>query len=145
MEKVNIYIRTSNRSPQKVNGYGCYILECFRNGEPRTIEEVIELKEVTAMQAEMLTALYALRRLNCECNLTIYQPGWLSRAFEEEWIGKWINNGWVASSGKPVGYQKEWLELSQRLAHNIYEFEIGSHSYSDWMDAKIKKEMEKNV
>lgn len=145
MEKVNVYIKTSNRSPQKRDGYGCYILECFRNGEPRTIEDIIELKEVSAMQAELITTLHALRRLKCECELTIYQPGWMSRAFDEKWIEKWANNGWISASGKPVRYQEEWLEVSQRLSHNIYEFRIGSHSYTDWMEAKIKKEMDKDV
>lgn len=143
MEKVNIYIRTSNKSPQKRNGYGCYIMECFRNGEPRTVEEIIELKDATAMQAEMLITLYALRRLNCGCELTIYQPGWLARVFDEEWINKWAGNNWTAASGKAVGYKDEWLELYQRLLHNKYEFKTGNHSYTDWMESKLKKEMER--
>lgn len=145
MKHVNIYILNTNRSPRQMDGMGMYMLECILEKGPGTRHGFVKQESTSAMQAELITTLNALRRLNEPCELTIWQSGWIQRAFEEEWLQKWNENGWIAVSGKPVNYREEWTELSKILSNNIYEFRIGHHSYSDWMERELKKEMEKNV
>lgn len=144
MEQVNLYIKTSNKGPGKVKGTGCYVLECFRNGEPKTIEGLVQY-EATAMHAELFTALAALRRLNTGCNLTIWQAGWLQRAVEGHWLEHWEDNGWLASRGVPVKHKDEWVELAERININDCSFRMDEHSYAEWMETQIKKGLEKNV
>lgn len=145
MKHVTIYICKTQKSPRKTSGKGMYILEFIRSTGPETREGIVKLESMSAMQAEMITALNALRRLTEPCQLTIYQSGWLQRAFEEEWVLKWVRNGWTAASGKQVCYQEEWLELAKLMHSHIYEFRIGHHSFSNYMENELKKEMEKDV
>lgn len=141
MKQVTVYLVTNLKSPKMLKGKGCYVIEFITEKGPVTRTETIDI-EGTAMQAEMLVLIKALRRLKEQVELTIYQSGVIQRAIDERWISKWQQNGWTTSRGKAVSYQSEWQEMAEMLKVNVISCKTGTHSYLKWMESEVNKEKE---
>lgn len=151
MKHVNIYICKTQKSPKRLNGTGCYILECVTDRGPATRTGFVELKEETANSAELVLVTEALRRLNEKCELTIYlETGQIGAAMESGWVDRWEANGWKTSKNTPVRDSEKWSLMRNFLIGHDFRFVTQKHEYLGWMKREImklekEKEMEKNV
>lgn len=54
---------------------------------------------------------YLFKKADTTEVVIITDSSYVSKAFNENWIGNWQRNGWVTSTKKPVENQDLWLEL----------------------------------
>lgn len=112
MNKVIIYTdggcRGNQHNGANVGGigvllkYGKYekeICKGFRN----TTNNQMEIKAV-------ITGLKALNRTNLPIEIRS-DSAYVVNCINQKWYEKWMNNGWVTSSKKPVENRELWIEL----------------------------------
>ncbi|MGE5559657.1 MAG: ribonuclease HI [Chloroflexota bacterium] len=68
--------------------------------------------ETTNNRMELTAAIAGLTALKRPCRVDLYTDSqYLSKAFNEGWIDKWGNNGWLTANKQPVLNQDLWEEL----------------------------------
>lgn len=146
---VNIYLYQTIRGPGKKEGAYSYVLESVIHGEPHTKDETGILEPMSENKAELTVLLKALNRLNDKCDVAmIYGISTPVKTGLEEWLDKWIKADWKNARGKEIANISEWQQLLQ--FKNKYEIRVSdqkTHSYENWMRAKIEKQEQeiKNV
>lgn len=146
MKRVNIYVYSTNKSPNPMEYAGGYILEYIGKGGPVTKSQIKKGEEKqNAMNSELITIVESLRRLNTECEVMVYAYGKVQDAIEAGWIEKWNWNGWMTSKGTPIKCAEEWKSLRGLMMRHVVEFSKAHHSYSDWLERECRKELESNV
>ncbi len=143
MKHVNIYICATQKSPKRLNGVGCYILEFQTDKGAVTKTQFVELENETANSAEMVLMSEALKRLTAKCELTIYTVvGQVGIAIGTGWITNWEENGWKTSKNTPVQDKEKWILLRSLLIGHDVSFETGEHQYLEWMNREITKRID---
>ena len=68
--------------------------------------------ETTNNRMELTAAIEGLRALKEPCEADINtDSAYLCNAFSQGWVAKWLRNGWLTASKKPVENQDLWKEL----------------------------------
>jgi len=115
-------------------GKGGWAYLILKEEEP-VFEKKGSVTEATNNKCEMFAVINALK------DLSVYYPGvsvkvtlfsdsaYLVNAFVDNWIDKWLSNGWVNSENKPVANKEYWLEIIylQKL-HNVDFMQIPRNS-----------------
>ncbi len=87
-------------------------------------------KNTTNQRMEMMAALEGLNALKEPCRVLLYSDSaYLVNAFNQSWLKKWQQNGWMTIHKKPVVNQDLWtelLKLSQK--HRIEWIKVKGHS-----------------
>ena len=136
MEKVNIYIAVSNKSPKSLNGKVGYVIE--KEGfEP--LSGIAPAQNLTVNQAEM-TALYkALFPIREPAELIIYTDS-MYLANSVRCLEKWKTNGWLNAKGKEVANRAAWELIDQKLQEHKVEFHVGDHHpYRKWLETEVRR------
>ncbi len=141
MIEANLYIEQTKKGPGRYDGAYGYVLEFFVKGEPKTREEYVSSKNVTAHQMELIAITEALKRLTKSCKITIYSGhGFYKNALSRNLIKKWQEDNWKNAKGGEVANKSEWEELIREMAkHEVIPGESGHHAYSDYMITQMKK------
>ena len=134
MERVNIYTRTSIRSPNEEPGNVIFILETQRDGKPYRksfIEKVNGSWNGTALKAVLL----ALKKLNYPCDLVIYTDNPYVEINIER-AKKWQKEGWGEHK-----YKEEWQQILKLLEPCTYKISSGDHIYTSEMLSDLKRQL----
>ena len=64
----------------------------------------------------------------------------MASAYENGWIGDWMDHDWHNSRGKEVANRSEWQQISELLGSRTPKFVTGEdHSYKSWLESEVKK------
>ena len=141
MQHVNLYIVSTGRGPRRQDIYAGYMLEAFKPDEtPVTREGYNHYEDMTSMQAELHILIEALRRLNTRCEIAVIGSEWVVNAVSSSWIEMWSKWSWITTSGEPVQYKEQWIEVEQILNNNECTFiNDVPNPYRKVMEQQIKK------
>lgn len=103
-------------------------------------------RNTTNNKMELTAVIKALSCLKVKCNVKIHSDSaYVINAFKCDWINKWIQNGWVSSSKKPVQNKDLWCQLLELINHHKVEFiKVKGHSdnyYNNECDRLAKFEI----
>lgn len=111
MDKVTIYTDGASRLNGKENNIGGYgVVLQYKN---HTKELYQGFRNVTNNQMELKAAiegLKAMKKFNIPVEVRT-DSAYLCNCINQKWYIKWMNNGWVTSSKKPVENRELWIEL----------------------------------
>ena len=142
MRKVNIYLHTNIKGPQKKPGVGLYVLETETNrNAPASLQQTMELT-ATENKANLQILIKALTRITQPCSLDIYTDSvYMAAGFDR--MEKWEESGWVTAKGTDVKNKEEWIQLKEMMEKHEYVFHVGEHhEYKNWMIREADKRME---
>jgi len=88
-------------------------------------ERIISGGEVqtTNNRMELLAAIHALEALTRPCTVTLTTDSRYVMQGIEEWVPRWIKNGWRTADKKPVKNQDLWERLAAAVARHTVRFE----------------------
>ena len=146
--KVNIYIETSIRGPQREKrAAGMWIVEFITSREvPVTREGLLYRENITgnALPLELLGN--ALSRLTKPCRIQVNTCcKYILNTMAEHRLAQWKGNGWVNAKGGVVANKELWQRVSGLMDDHHVEFVRGDHSYRDMMQADIKRELKRRM
>ena len=87
-------------------------------------------RETTNQRMELTAAAEALSALKEPCLVDLYSDSaYLINAFQQNWLGRWQQNGWLNAKKKPVENQDLWLSLLDLTSrHQIKWLKVKGHS-----------------
>ncbi len=141
MKEVNIYIYNGITGVKRQEGIIGYVMETRSvKGKIRTLEQFYRIKNVTRAQAELTILTAALKRLLYPCNLMVYTAfDGIAAAYDQGWVKRWQETGWVTSKGKDVANKEEWQQFLNALNLSSITFKTqDKHTYSGWMSREIE-------
>lgn len=113
MMKVTIYTDGAARgNPDGPGGYGTLLRFVDKNGTVHEREHSAGYKKTTNNRMELMAAIVGLEALTRPCEVTLYSDSkYLTDAFNRNWIGSWLKNGWRNSQKQPVKNVDLWKRL----------------------------------
>lgn len=138
MFEVHIYIGTDSASTRKSKRSYGYVLECMKNGEPRTVQGFGET-ESTYHETNLIAINEALRRLNQSCEVHIHTEDHFILNMIEHNLEKWVASDFRTSKGRPVESEEHWRRLWELSQKQLILSECGKHSYSEWIQEEIER------
>lgn len=114
MQKILIYSDGSARgNPTGPGGYGTVVKYLDDKGGISKTDEYAEGFEVTSNnRMELMGVIIGLESLTKISEVTITSDSsYVVNAFNQQWIDKWVSNGWKTSSGKDVKNIDLWNRL----------------------------------
>ena len=125
MKEVTIYTDGACSGNPGPGGWGAIL-------EFRGIEKEISgsVPNTTNQRMELTAALKALELLKEPCFVQLHSDSaYLIRGFNENWLGKWEQNGWKNSKKEPVSNEDLWKALlEQNRRHKITWIKVKGHS-----------------
>lgn len=111
--KVTIYTDGAARgNPDGPGGYGTLLRCVDAKGTVHEREYSAGYKKTTNNRMELMAAIVGLEALNKPCEVTLYSDSkYLTDAFNQNWIGSWLRNGWKNSQKQPVKNVDLWKRL----------------------------------
>lgn len=111
--KVTIYTDGAARgNPDGPGGYGTLIRYVDAKGTVHEREYSAGYKKTTNNRMELMAAITGLEALTKPCDVTLYSDSkYLTDAFNQNWVGSWLKNGWRNSQKQPVKNVDLWKRL----------------------------------
>lgn len=79
--------------------------------------------DTTNNRMELYAVIQGLQALTEPCAVEVYTDSqYLQKAFAEQWLRKWEQNGWVTYDNKPVKNQDLWQELQKLTRQHQVRF-----------------------
>ncbi len=127
-------------------GPGGYAAILMYNGREKVVSGGD--KETTNNRMELMAVIEGLKAIKEPCIVNLYtDSAYVCNAFEQDWITKWIMNGWRGSNKKPVLNKELWEELiSLTKIHKVNFFKVKGHSdnvYNNRCDQIARSEVDK--
>lgn len=115
--KVTIYTDGSARgNPNGPGGYGTVIHYVDAHGQLHEREFSGGFVKTTNNRMELLAAITGLEALTKPCEVDLYSDSrYLTDAFNQNWIEKWIQKGWKRGKNDPVKNVDLWKRLLDAL------------------------------
>lgn len=114
-----------NGKDETIGGYGAILIygdkyKEIKKGFKNTTNNIMELTAV----------IDALMLLKESCRVSLYSDSaYVVNAFKQNWIDKWIKNGWKTSSKEPVKNKELWEKLLELTKyHDINFIKVKGHS-----------------
>ena len=87
-------------------------------------------RDTTNNRMELMAVIEGLKALKRPCKVDIYSDSaYVVNAFEQNWIGKWVRNGWKNSAKAEVANSDLWKELISLTAmHNVTFHKVKGHA-----------------
>lgn len=87
-------------------------------------------RDTTNNRMELMAVIQGLRALKRPCKVDIYSDSaYVVNAFDQNWIGKWVKNGWKNSAKAEVANSDLWKELIKLTStHNVTFHKVKGHS-----------------
>ncbi len=113
MMKVTIYTDGSARgNPDGPGGYGALLRYIDGRGNVHEREYSAGYKRTTNNRMELMAAIVGLEALTKPCEVTLVSDSkYLTDAFNQNWVGGWLRNGWRNSQKQPVKNTDLWKRL----------------------------------
>lgn len=130
MKQITIYTDGACSGNPGPGGWGAVLFYGERvkelsGGEPNTTNQRMELTAIIA----------ALRALKVsDWDVTVYtDSAYVVNAFRQNWIPRWLQNGWKNSRKEPVANQDLWEQLLLQMKRNRVVIEkVKGHSGDRW-------------
>lgn len=140
--RVNIYIETSRRGPNKGPGKYMYLIEYLlkKTGEPATIHKIESFKETRENELALKAIIAAGKRLNKPCYIRIFTGcNHILSTTHNGWHIEWQKNGWKKKNGEPIKNAALWEELVAVLDKHAVSYTKDEHSYRNWMREQLNR------
>lgn len=104
-------------------------------------------EQTTNNRMELTAVIKGLQALKEECNVDIYSDSaYVVNAFLQDWVSKWISNGWKTSKGKVLNIDlwQELLNLANK--HQVTWHKVKGHADNELnnrCDELARKEIDK--
>ena len=87
-------------------------------------------KDTTNNRMELMAVIEGLRALKRPCKVDIYSDSaYVVNAFSQNWIDKWVRNGWKNSAKAEVANSDLWKELAVLTAtHKVTFSKVKGHA-----------------
>ena len=91
-------------------------------------------RDTTNNRMELMAIIEGLKALKRPCKVDIYSDSaYVVNAFEQNWIGKWVKNGWKNSAKAEVANSDLWKELINLTAmHNVTFHKVKGHADNEF-------------
>ena len=91
-------------------------------------------RDTTNNRMELMAVIEGLKALKRPCKVDIYRDSaYVVNAFEQNWIGKWVKNGWKNSAKAEVANSDLWKELINLTAmHNVIFHKVKGHADNEF-------------
>ena len=91
-------------------------------------------RDTTNNRMELMAVIEGLKALKRPCKVDIYSDSaYVVNAFEQNWIGKWVKNGWKNSAKAEVANSDLWKELINLTAmHNVTFHKVKGHADNEF-------------
>lgn len=91
-------------------------------------------RDTTNNRMELMAVIEGLRALKRPCKVDIYSDSaYVVNAFDQNWIGKWVKNGWKNSAKAEVANSDLWKELIGLTAvHTVVFHKVKGHSDNEF-------------
>lgn len=133
--KVEIYTDGAARgNPDGPGGYGTILYYEDGNGQAHEKELSQGYVRTTNNRMELMAAIAGLEALKMPCDVTLYSDSkYLVDAFNQNWIGNWIKNGWKRGKNEPVKNMDLWKRLlAAKEKHNVKFVWVKGHNGHDF-------------
>ncbi|MCR4689200.1 MAG: ribonuclease HI [Saccharofermentans sp.] len=90
--------------------------------------------DTTNNRMELMGVISGLKALKFPCKVTVYSDSaYIVNAFNQNWIEKWIRNGWKNSAKAPVANTDLWKELLSLTAiHEVTFNKVKGHADNEF-------------
>lgn len=111
--KVKLFTDGAARgNPEGPGGYGAILQYTDANGNLYEKEMSAGYKQTTNNRMELLGVITGLEALKKPCEVEVISDSkYVTDAFNQNWVGSWIQNGWRTSTKKPVKNIDLWKRL----------------------------------
>ena len=91
-------------------------------------------KDTTNNRMELMAVIEGLRALKRPCKVDIYSDSaYVVNAFSQNWIDKWVRNGWKNSAKAEVANSDLWKELKDLTSkHNVTFHKVKGHADNEY-------------
>ena len=91
-------------------------------------------KDTTNNRIELMAVIEGLNALKRPCKVDIYSDSaYVVNAFEQNWIDKWIRNGWKNSAKAEVANSDLWKRLLELTStHNVTFHKVKGHADNEF-------------
>ena len=91
-------------------------------------------RDTTNNRMELMAVIEGLKALKRPCKVDIYSDSaYVVNAFDQDWIGKWVKNGWKNSAKAEVANSDLWKELIGLTAkHTVTFHKVKGHSDNEF-------------
>ena len=91
-------------------------------------------RDTTNNRMELMAVIEGIKALKRPCKVDIYSDSaYVVNAFEQNWIGKWVKNGWKNSAKAEVANSDLWKELINLTAmHNVTFHKVKGHADNEF-------------
>lgn len=91
-------------------------------------------RDTTNNRMELMAVIEGLKALKRPCKVDIYSDSaYVVNAFDQNWIGKWVKNGWKNSAKAEVANSDLWKELINLTAmHNVTFHKVKGHADNEF-------------
>ncbi len=142
MKSIILYTDGACSGNPGVGGWGAILMYNSREKELSGGEEM-----TTNNRMELMAVIKGLEVLKESCNVEIYSDSaYVVNAFLQDWITKWINNGWRTTKGSVMN-KDLWHKLLELIEkHNVSWHKVKGHAdneYNNRCDALARGEIEK--
>lgn len=127
---VKIYTDGSARgNPDGPGGYGTILSYVDGKGTEHIREFNQGYVRTTNNRMELMAAIVGLEALNKPCEVELYSDSkYVVDAFNQNWIGSWLRNGWKTSSKGPVKNKELWQRLLKAMGpHKVTYIWVKGH------------------
>lgn len=145
--EVNLYIETTTQRPARCEIAGMWILEYITSaGNPVTRSGILHKKDVTNNALTLELLLSALRRLTKSCSVRVFtQCGHVLGVMQNHYLPMWEKNGWRTAKNATVKNADLWQQVSEQMAKHYVTVEDTDHSYRQYMQEQVQKELLKEI
>ncbi len=90
--------------------------------------------DTTNNRMELMAVIEGLRALKRPCKVDIYSDSaYVVNAFSQNWIDKWVRNGWKNSAKAEVANSDLWKELIDLTSkHNVTFHKVKGHADNEF-------------
>jgi ribonuclease HI len=91
-------------------------------------------RDTTNNRMELMAVIEGLKALKRPCKVDVYSDSaYVVNAFSQNWIGKWIKNGWKNSAKAEVANSDLWKELIDLTAvHTVTFHKVKGHADNEF-------------
>lgn len=146
MFEVKIYIETYIHGHKIGRAAGMWLIEYIKsNGEPETRKEIITREQTTEIVLVLELLNQALARLKKPCMILVNtECEHILNATTNHWLPQWQKNGWTKAGGKPVKNAELWKQCADLMSNHYLSFVKEWHSYKNFMQTEIRRELNQN-
>ncbi len=142
MKEIVLYTDGACSGNPGIGGWGAILMYNQREKELSGGEEM-----TTNNRMELMAVIKGLEAIKESCKVEIYSDSaYVVNAFLQDWITKWVNNGWRTTKGGVMN-KDLWERLLQLLdLHQVSWHKVKGHAdnvYNNRCDALARGEIEK--